>query len=513
MQAIAARNSLAAMSLNTNGIGALRTPRVAIIGAGMSGIGMACKLWMAGIESFHIYEKWNDLGGTWHANTYPGLSCDVPSRNYQYTFAPNPDWSMIFSPGREIWAYLNRVADDYDLKGRMSLSTEVEEARWEDGEWRLRTKAGDEAVYDFVITAAGGLVHTKTPAIPGLEDFAGARFHSAEWDHTVPLPGRRIAVVGTGSTGMQITRALAPVASKFELFQRTPQWIMPVLNARYTAVGKAVLRRFPALNRPLARAWQVASEGTFGIAVIRPGWQRRLLSGLCRAHLHRVRDPELRRRFTPTDKPMCKRLVMGVGFYGLFEQPHVDLVDTPIERVEAEGIRTTDGVLHELDVIVMATGFDAHKFVRPMELVGAGGMRLSEVWEDEPYGYRSVALPDFPNVFMLIGPHSPFGNQSLFTISETQADFAMVCIERWRRGEIDAMSPTREATDRFNAEMKDVLPDTIWASGCKSWYIGADGTPSVWPYEASHHREILREPEAADWVLTPGPAAREPTTA
>jgi cation diffusion facilitator CzcD-associated flavoprotein CzcO len=486
----------------------LRTPRVAIIGAGMSGIGMGAKLRMAGIDTFHIYEKWDDLGGTWHANTYPGLSCDVPSRNYQYTFAPNPDWSHLFSPGPEIWAYLDRVARQYGLREQMSFRDEVEIARWENGEWHLRTKAGVEAVYDFIVTAAGGLVHTKTPDIPGLGDFEGARFHSAEWDHSVPLEGQRIAVVGTGSTGMQITRALAPVAGRFELYQRTPQWILPLGNRRYTRPGKWLLRRFPALNNRFGRAWQVTVEGTFGIAVVRPGWQRKMLTWFCHNHLKKIKDPALRRRFTPTDKPMCKRLVMGNNFYEQFERPTVDLVDTAIERVEAKGIRTADGVLHELDVIVLATGFDAHKFIRPMELIGTDGVKLSEVWEPEPFGYRSVALPGFPNVFTLIGPHSPFGNQSLFTISETQADFALKCIGKWRRGEVDAMSPTRAATDRFNAEMREVLPDTIWASGCKSWYIGADGTPSVWPYEASHHREILQEPEPGDWELEPVAAER-----
>ncbi len=489
--------------------GNLRTPRVGIIGAGMSGIGMACKLRMAGIETFHLYEQWDDLGGTWHANTYPGLSCDVPSRHYQYSFAPNPDWTHVFSPGREIWEYIDRVAREHDIRRRISFSTEVDEARWEDGRWLLRTKAGDEAEYDFLITAAGGLVHTRTPSIAGLETFGGARFHSAEWDHSVPLAGRRIAVIGTGSTGMQITHALAPIASKYELYQRTPQWILPLANRRYSRLGRWLWRRYPKLNTWSYRAWQRSVEGTFGIAVVRPGWQRDLLSWMCREHLRRgVRDPELRRRFTPQDKPMCKRLVMGTGFYPLFERPSVSLVDTPIDHVQEAGIVTTDGVLHELDVIVAATGFDAHKFVLPMELVGAGGIRLSELWEREPFGYRSVAIPDFPNVFTLIGPHSPFGNQSLFTISESQQDFAMRCIERWRSGSIDAMSPTREATDEFNDEMRSVIPNTIWASGCKSWYIGADGLPSVWPWEASHHREILQEPEPGDWVVEPGPTAR-----
>lgn len=483
------------------GKGALRTPRVAIIGGGMSGIGMAVKLRQAGIDTFHIYEMWDDIGGTWHANTYPGLHCDVPSRNYQYPFEPKADWSQLFSGGREIWEYLNKIVRKYDLRAKTSLSTEVEQAEWNGREWTVTTRAGDSAVYDFVITAAGGLVRTKTPDLPGLSDFAGAAFHSAEWDHTVPLEGRRIAVIGTGSTGMQITRALAPVAARFELFQRTPQWVFPLPNRRYSPLAKWVYTRFPSLNQRAYDAYTRFFEGTFGAAVLHPGWQRKLMQGMCRLHLKSVRDPDLRRRFTPADQPMCKRLVMGTGFYKQFKRPTVDLVDTPIERIEPAGIRTTDGVLHELDVIVLATGFDAHKFVRPMELVGAGGVRLSDVWATEPYGYRSVAIPDFPNVFMLIGPHSPFGNQSLFGISDVQSTFAMGCIDRWRRGELESMAPTREATERFNASMREALPDTVWATGCDSWYIGADGLPAAWPWTAAHHRDVLRAPELSDWVV------------
>jgi len=293
------------------------------------------------------------------------------------------------------------------------------------GAWRLRTEDGREDAYDFIVTAAGGLVHTRKPDIPGLADFAGAAFHSAEWDHSVPLAGRRIGVVGTGSTGMQITRALAPVAGRYELYQRTPQWIMPIANRRYSRLSRALLRRFPSLNLVSYRVWQALFESTFGTATVQPGWQRSLVGAVCRRHLDSVKDPELRARFTPPDEPMCKRLVMGTGFYELFERPDVELVDAGIDHVEPRGIVTRDGVLHELDVIVLATGFDAHAFVRPMELIGPGGLRLSEVWDAEPFGYRSVALPGFPNVLMLIGPHSPFGNQSLFTISETQMDFAM----------------------------------------------------------------------------------------
>ena len=485
----------------------MRTPRVAIIGAGQSGIGMAVRLRRAGIETFRIYELRDGIGGTWHANTYPGLYCDVPSRNYQYRFAPNPDWSRLFSPGPEIREYVERVAREHDIVRHISFSTEVEEARFDDGEWTVRTAAGDEETFDFVVTACGALVRPRTPEIPGLDDFAGERCHSAEWDHSIDVRGRRVAVIGTGSTGMQLTRAIAPVAASFELFQRTPQWVLPLVNPGYTKVGKAIMERFPALNLWSYRLWQKTIEGTFGIAVIRPGWQRRLVTTLCKLHLRRVKDPALRARMTPDYPPGCKRLVMGNGFYPLFERPNVHLVDTAIDHIEARGIVTADGVLHEVDVLVLATGFVTNEYVLPMELIGPGERRLSEVWDPQPFGYRTVATPGFPNVFMLIGPHSPFGNQSLFAISETQADFTMGWIERWRRGEFDTVAPTEEATARFNAERRAAVPSTIWAAGCNSWYLGADGTPEMWPWTAERHGEMLRTPEPGDWELTTLPVA------
>ena len=470
---------------------------------------MACQLRMAGIDTFDLYEMWDDLGGTWHANTYPGLSCDVPSRYYQYTFAPNPDWSHVFSPGPEIRAYLNRVADQYGVRERTSFRTRVKEAEWIDGHWRLRTEDGREEDYDFIVTAAGGLVHTKKPDIAGLGDFEGAVFHSAEWDHSVPLEGRRIGVIGTGSTGMQITRALAPVASHYELYQRTPQWVFPLGNRRYSKASRWLMRRFPALNLASYRFWQNGFEKMFARATVEDGFARKLISLGCRLHLRAIKDPDLRRRFTPDYVPMCKRLVMGTNFYQQFESPTVDLVDQGIDHIEARGIVTSDGQLHELDVIVLATGFDAHAFVRPMELIGPDGLRLSEVWDEEPFGYRTVGLPGFPNVLMLIGPHSPFGNQSLFAISENQQDFALRIINRWRSGQIDAMWPTPEATDRFNAEVTAGLPNTVWATGCQSWYLGKDGLPQAWPWMPDRHKELLGEPEAGDWEMVPGPASRE----
>jgi cation diffusion facilitator CzcD-associated flavoprotein CzcO len=481
-------------------------PRVAIVGAGMSGICMAAKLQQIGIRDYEIFEKADRIGGTWRENTYPGLSCDVPSRYYSYTFAPNPDWTHLFSPGAEIYDYLDRVVDDLGIRERIRFGMEVDEAVWRDDHWVVRTKNGLEGDYDFIVAGAGILHHPRTPEIPGLETFEGASFHSARWDHSVPLDGRRVAVVGTGSTGVQITRALAPRCAKYELYQRTPQWVFPLPNPAYRRSTRRLLRRFKTANRVWSRLayrfWQGFFERGFCTAVVKPGLRRTLIDRLCRLHLRKVRDPELRRRLTPTDLPMCKRMIMATGFYEAFERDGVDLVDVGIDHVEPKGIVTQDGVLHELDVIVLATGFHAHAYLQPVELVGPEGQRLSDVWSGEPRAYRTVALPGFPNFFILQGPHSPIGNQSLFMIAETQCDYVLQFLEKWRRGELASASPRAEATERYNAEMRQAYPATIWTSGCNSWYIGKDGLPALWPWTPQAHRDMLAAPRMEEWEVT-----------
>jgi cation diffusion facilitator CzcD-associated flavoprotein CzcO len=486
-----------------------RDPRIAIIGAGMSGICTAARLRQAGIHDFVVYEKADEVGGTWRANTYPGLNCDVPSRYYSYTFAPNPDWTRVFPPGEEIRAYLRGVAVDLGIQRHIRFGAEVDEAEWDGRRWRLRTKGGDEESFDFIVSAAGVLHHPRTPDIPGLDSFGGALFHSARWDHSVPLDGRRVGVVGTGSTGVQITKALSPRCSSYKLFQRTPQWIVPTPNPRYSRLTRASLKRFPALNRVWGRLayrfWQQVFERSFCMAVIKPGWQRRLITAVAHAHLHKVRDPGLRERLRPSDKPMCKRMIFASGFYERFQQGQAELVDADIDHVTERGIVTADGQLHELDVLVLATGFDAHAYLQPVELVGPDGLRLSKVWSDEPRGYRTVALPGFPNFFLLLGPNSPIGNQSLFMITETQVDYALKWIERWRAGQFETATPTEDATENFMRELRAAFPDTIWTSGCDSWYLGKDGLPALWPFTPQAHRDMLATPHTEEWELEPTP--------
>jgi len=476
--------------------------RVGIIGAGMSGICMANQLKQAGLDDFIIYEKAREVGGTWRENRYPGLTCDVPSRFYSYSFAPNPDWSCHFSPGPEIQRYFEKVTDELQLRPHIRFGTEITEARWDEGRWTVWTRDGQRDVVDLLVTATGVLHHPNIPAIPGLETFAGAAFHSARWDESVHIPGRRVAVIGTGSTGVQITAALGGVAASLLVLQRTAQWILPVPNMPYSPLARLVLRGLPPLNRVSYRVYQHLLEAILGAAVTRNGLARKVLAALCRANLRLgVPDPELRRRLTPDYEPLCKRLVMSTGFYPALQRDGVELVTEKIDHIEPHGIVTADGRLHPVDVIVLATGFDAHAYVRPMQIVGENGVTLEQAWAQGPRAYRTIALPGFPNLFTLIGPHSPVGNHSLIAVAEAQAGYVMRWIERMRDNALAAVAPTSEATDRYNDELQRALPSTVWASGCKSWYLDAAGNPELWPWSPRRHREMLQAPIPGDFAM------------
>ena len=479
------------------------SPRVAVVGAGMSGLAMAAHLKRAGIETFTVFEAGETLGGTWRDNTYPGLSCDVPSHFYEFRFAPNPEWSRWFSPGEEIFRYFDRVADELDLHRHVRLRSEVVSVVFGEDGWTLETRDGHREAFDFVVSACGVLRIPRVPEIPGLGDFAGAAFHSARWDHDVELRGRRVGVVGTGSTGAQIVAALGGVAERVVLFQRTPQWVLTVPNPRHSAVMRALLRRFPALDRAMYDLLRASFELS-ARALTEPGLQRRMVQAFARRSLRRgVSDPDLRRRLTPADEPLCKRLVISPSFYEAVSRPDVELVTAPIARVEAEGVVTADGATHELDVLALATGFDAHAYMQPMEVVGRDGRRLAEAWSAGPRAHLTVAVPGFPNFFMLMGPHSPVGNYSLTQIADTQARYIAQWLELWRDGRYATTEPTAAATERFNAGLRAAATRTVWATGCDSWYLDADGVPELWTWRPQRHRAMLARPRLEDHELRP----------
>lgn len=422
-------------------------PRFIIIGAGMAGILSAIKLREAGLTDFVIYEKADRLGGTWRENTYPGIACDVPSHLYSYSFALNPNWSRQFSPGAEIQAYFEDVARRHGVDARIRFGEEVMRCAFAAGRWRIETANGTTDEADFVIAATGVLHHPAIPDLPGLGSFAGAAFHSARWDHGVKVDGARVGVVGTGSSAIQIVSALVGRVARLTLFQRTAQWIMPVPNAVYSDAEKREFADNPAAMEAIRE--QVARAFTDGFANVLVDSESPLLQAIhdaCVANLESsVADPVLREKLRPTYRAACKRLVMSPDFYEAIQRPNAELVTEAIERVEPAGVRTRDGRLHELDVLVLATGFRVDRFVRPMRVIGRDGLELDDLWSGGPSAYLAVSVPDFPNFFMLNGPNGPVGNFSLIDVVEMQFAYIMQLVEQVRRGACREIGVSRAA--------------------------------------------------------------------
>jgi cation diffusion facilitator CzcD-associated flavoprotein CzcO len=480
-----------------------RELRFAVIGAGMAGILSAIKLREAGFTDFTVYEKGDRVGGTWRENTYPGLACDVPSHLYSYSFALTADWSHRFSPGPEIESYFERVAREHGVLPHVQFGEEITTSTLRDGRWHLETKSGLRDEVDVVIAATGVLHHPKYPDIAGLDSFGGAMFHSARWDHDVPLDGNRIGVIGTGSTAVQIVSALVDRVEKLTMFQRTAQWIMPQENPEYSDEEKAAFRENPArmaeLHENLAEMF-----GVFANAVVdSDSPEIHMIEQACLDNLeNNVHDPELRERLRPEYRAACKRLIISPDFYDAIQKPHAELVTEGIEGVEPAGVRTKDGELHELDVLVLATGFKADAFMRPMVITGRNGLTLDAAWDPRPEAYLSISIPEFPNFFMLNGPNGPVGNFSLIEVAELQFGYIMQLVERLRSGECREINASRAALDQFEADREVAAQHTVWVTGCRSWYLDDRGLPAVWPWPFSRFREEMAAPrlEAYDFV-------------
>ncbi|MBL6749234.1 MAG: NAD(P)/FAD-dependent oxidoreductase [Nevskia sp.] len=479
-----------------------RDPRIAIVGAGMSGLLMGIQLKKAGIDSFTIFEKGPAVGGTWRDNTYPGLACDVPARLYTYSFDTNPNWNHRYARGYEIQKYFESVPAKFDLAPHIRFNTELADARHANGEWLVTTKDGQTLAVDFLVTATGILHHPSYPEIKGLESFAGACFHSARWDHGVPLQGKRVGVIGTGSTAVQITTALVDKVAKFELFQRTPQWVCPQMDTAYSETNKRLFARIPLLRRLVYAVYKKYFELTFGRAVVGDKRLMAAISWLCRRHLATVKDPELRRKLTPSYYPACKRLIFSDTFYKAIQHPAAELVTEGIDHVEPRGVVDKSGRLHELDVLVLATGFKAHEYMRPMHVANESGLTLDQAWAKGAFAHRTVGLPGFPNFFMLMGPHSPIGNFSLISIAEMQVRYIMTFIELFRQGKCSKVEPAAEAARLYNDAIRNALKGTVWMTGCRSWYFDQNGLPALWPWTFGRYRHEMKAPRLDEFVLS-----------
>ncbi len=474
-------------------------PRILVIGAGMSGILMGIRLIKSGYQNVRIVEKASSVGGTWRDNTYPGLHCDVPSLSYCYSFAPRKSWDKRMSQGKDIRAYFEQISEEYGVKELIEFDTEVTLAQFRDGQWHVDTNKQQDQVFDFIITACGVLHHPVIPDFKGKDSFKGESFHTARWDHSVDLKNKRVGVIGTGSTAAQVIKPLSEICSKVVNFQRTPQWIFPFPNREYGEFDKFLARRFPLYNKLVRRIYDEAFDHG-GLGVTEDGWQRALIQNVVKLNLRfSVKDKELRKKLTPDFEPLCKRMVISDNYYQALQRENVYLEDSPIEQIEENGIRCKNGKLHEFDVIVFATGFDTQAYMRPINVEGLNGATLDQAWAKGPTAYRTVAMPDFPNLFMIQGPNAPVGNFSLISTAESQSKYILKCLEHYKKGEFIYMVPNRQATEKFNADLVEAMKGTVWMSGCQSWYISDAGVPLSWPWGPREFRQSMRNPDFSEY--------------
>ncbi|GAA1481159.1 NAD(P)/FAD-dependent oxidoreductase [Gordonia sinesedis] len=480
----------------------VREPRIVIIGAGMAGITTAYVLREKGFRTISVLEKGSDVGGVWYWNRYPGLACDVPSAIYQFRFAPKPDWRHVWAKGADIQRYHRDVVDDLGLAPMISLNTEVVSAAWDEAThtWTVTTDTGADLEADILICATGVLHHPAVPNIPGLERFGGRVVHTARWDDDIDTDGARVAVIGMGSTGVQVVSALQPTAASVEHYVRSPQWILwaPTMIPQLAPVS-AILKRIPALNTTIYDALLWAS-GILADITTRPSWRRRAVQAYAKASLRwQVRDKALRDKLTPDYQPLCKRQVISGTYYRAIQRENADLVDAAITEVTPTGIRTADGTHHDTDIIVLATGFQAHNYMRPMNLVGRDGITIDDVWAKGPKAYRMTAIPGFPNLFTVLGPNSPTGSISLQYSAELTANYIAQWIEKVRDGEVGAIEVTEEATTRFNDDVQVAMGPTVWNTGCNSWYVTEADTIDLWPYDRATMASMLAVPDPDDF--------------
>ncbi len=489
-----------------------RHVRVAVLGAGMSGICMGITLRRQGIEDFVILEKADSAGGTWRENTYPGVACDVPSHVYSFSFELNPDWSHAYSSGREIWEYCERCIDKYALRPNIRFDTAVEAVTYEHGRWRVRISGGREITADAVVSGLGGLHVPKHADITGRETFAGTMFHTARWNHEHDLSGKRVAIIGTGASAAQVLPSIAGEVAEVTVFQRSPAWVFPRMAREIPPARRERFRRHPGLMR-LYRWFLWSLMDVMGVLSLRRGsvFSRRLKqTGL--AHLEaQVDDPELRRKLTPDYEPGCKRRVISDDYLATFNRPNVHLVTEPITAIEPDGVRDARGTLHRVDTIIEATGFQPFDIARYVDIRGRDGRRLQDVWSRHVESFRTTMVPGFPNFFMLLGPNSATGHTSALIMIESQASYAAACLRLMERQGLRELDPDPEVAARYNRRLQRDMRRMVFSGGCNAWYTDAsDYNYTLWPYSAFRFIAENWKPKRDEFISSAPPPLESP---
>ena len=480
---------------------------IAIVGAGFAGIGSAIQLKQAGIESFTMFERAGDVGGTWRDNTYPGAACDVPSHAYSLSFEQNPNWSRRYSPASEIQAYLLGITDKWNLRDHLRLNTAITGAKFDEGRgtWTLTTNQGDTYSARVVISGVGGLVDPATPDIKGLKTFSGRMFHTARWDHGYDLSGKRVAVIGTGASAIQVVPSIAPQVGRLKVFQRTPAWVVPKGDYAYSDSAKHRYAHHPwTLN--LSRLGIYWLSEIFGPMVFLDAPRLSSLGErMSLAHLHKqVKNPELRRKLRPTFQFGCKRILISDDYWATFERDNVDLVTEPIAEIKPAGIQTADGTMHELDAIILATGFDLGLTHAPFPVTGRGGKSLDETWKKGAVAYKGMTVSGFPNWFILMGPNTGPGHTSVLVYTEAQIEHALGAIQKLMSEHLKYVDVRQEVQDQYNAGIQERMKYMVWSSGCNSWYLSEDkSNHSLYPGFAAEYAIRARHFHPSDYEIAP----------
>ncbi|GAA5099294.1 flavin-containing monooxygenase [Nocardia iowensis] len=480
-------------------------PSVLIIGAGFGGVGMAIELRRNGFDDVTILERAADLGGVWRENTYPGAACDVPSPLYSFSFEPKPDWPQRYSGRDAIHAYLRGVAERNGVYDAIRFGVEVTDAEFDDasGRWTVRTADGTARTVDVLISAVGQLSRPALPNIPGVDSFAGPAFHSAEWNHDVDLDGKRVACIGTGASAIQYIPEIQPKVAELTLFQRTPAWVVPKFDTDYSPIQHKVFARLPgALLVERFGWWAIAEFVSLGLVEF-PAVAR-LVAKIADRHLRKqVPDPALRAKLTPDYPIGCKRGLFSNDYYPALTQPNVRVETTAITEVLPEGVRTADGTVHEVDVIIYGTGFKGTEFLWPMNIYGRTGRKLSDAWAEGAHAYYGIAVPDFPNMFLVYGPNTNLGVGSIIYMIESQARYIRQAVELLGERPGHCLEVRAEQEEQFNAALQHRLSRTPW-NFCSSWYRNASGRiTNNWPGSPASYRRRIRKLDPDDYTLTP----------
>ena len=478
---------------------------IGIMGAGFAGICMGIRLKQAGIHDFVIVEKAHDVGGTWRDNTYPGAACDVPSHLYCYSFEPNPDWSRSFAPQEEIQAYIRHCADKYGIRPHIRFNTEIVGARYEDdtGLWEVRDTQGNTARVHIVISAKGGLHIPALPEIPGRDTFKGEAFHSAQWRHDVNLNGREVAVIGTGASAIQVVPAIAGQVKSLTLFQRTPPWVMPKLDRPYLEVEKLAHRYLPWVSKLHRNQlyWQFESRA-LGF-VVDPRLMK-LGETAARAWLKRsIPDPALRAKVTPNYTMGCKRVLLSNDYYPALTRKNVSVVNEGIREIREHSVVTRDGVEHPADTLIYCTGFHVTDSLMGLSIQGRNGVDLRDAWKEGMQAYYGMTVHGFPNLFMLLGPSTGLGHNSIIFMIEAQVNYIMSCLKRMLKKGYQQVEVRRAIQNAFVRDMEERSKHTVWKAGCASWYLDEHGhNTTIWPGFTVQYWMETRRFDERDYKLT-----------